>query len=429
VKRALYFWREWAVVGVAVLILALAYRFKGPTTAAAFQDQRVDKPAVTAVPLSPTADVSEPQEVSEFATASPLRAEVPPADGEEAGAISETPPVEPMSDPRQLVASLARLDLGEGITREQAGHWKQQLATLIQQGAAAVPAIREFLAQNQEISFDAARGGEFLGQHSLRAAFFDVLQQIGGPEAEALMLQTLQTTTLPSEIALLAHQVDRQAPGQYRQEILNAAQEALSMSEKGQLPDWDVGPLFKLLQQFGDTSTVATLEQFRSQWSYYATLSLAGMPGGEGVPSLVRQAQDAASGTGMQRELAFQMLAQASAQYPDAAGALLEQARLNQIPDSAWRRIAAGLAGDRYGIGLPPEINPVTRTLRGLKTYHIESGNQNFYSLASGAGLSAAETHQRIALLDQLRAMNLNPAAAAALQAARDSLSVRIAAN
>ena len=418
------------MVGVAVLILALAYRFKGPEAPATFPEQSADKPAVTAVPFSPKVDVFQPQAVSEFATASPLRAEMPPADGEEAGAISETAPVEPTSDPRQLVARLARLDLSDGtITREQAKHWKQQLATLVQKGAAAVPAIREFLALNQELSFKATTGGEFLGQHSLRAAFFDALQQIGGPEAEALMLQTLQTTTLPPEIALLAHQMDQRAPGQYRQEILNAAHEALSMSEKGELPDWDVGPLFQLLQQYGDASTVATLEQFRSQWNYYATMSLAGMPGGEGVPSLVRQAQNAVSGTGTQRELAFQMLAQVSAQYPDAAGALLEQARLNQIPDNAWRRIAAGLAGDQYGIGLPPEINPVTGTLRGLRTYHIESGNQNFYSLASGANRPEAETQRRIALLDQLREMTSNPAAAAALQAARDSLSVRIAAN
>ena len=72
---------------------------------------------------------------------------------------------------------------------------------------------------------------------------------------------------------------------------------------------------------------------------------------------------------------------------------------------------------------------PVTRTLRGLRTYHIESGNQNFYSLVSGANRSEAETQRRLALLDQLRAMTSNPAAAAALQAARDFLSVRIAAN
>ena len=105
-----------------------------------------------------------------------------------------------MLDPQQLVASLAQLDVSAGtITREQADHWKRQLAALVEHGDAAVPAIREFLAQDRETSFEATNGGEFLGQHSLRAAFFDALQQIGGPEAEALMLQTLQTTTLPSE--------------------------------------------------------------------------------------------------------------------------------------------------------------------------------------------------------------------------------------
>ena len=42
------------------------------------------------------------------------------------------------------------------------------------------------------------------------------------------------------------------------------------------------------------------------------------------------------------------MLAQLSSQYSEASTALADMARQNQIPDSAWRAIAAGLAGNQY---------------------------------------------------------------------------------
>src|SRR3989442_9598767 len=42
----------------------------------------------------------------------------------------------------------------------------------------------------------------------------------------------------PSEIALLARTLEQQAPGQYRQETLNAVSEVLAMAEKDQLAGW-----------------------------------------------------------------------------------------------------------------------------------------------------------------------------------------------
>jgi hypothetical protein len=86
------------------------------------------------------------------------------------------------------------------------------------------------------------------------------------------------------------------------------------------------------------------------------------------------------------------MLAQIAGQYPDASAALLDQARANQISDSAWRKIATGLAGDQYQLGTPPgDVTANGAALPGLKTYHIQNGNQNFYSLpvAGDAEISA----------------------------------------
>jgi hypothetical protein len=368
---------------------------------------------------------AEPREVplSQFISDSQRPAVIPPASRSVSAAQSAVPRVEPSPYTRQLVASLTNLDLSHGpINREQAQQWKQGLQTLTQQGLTALPAIREFLEHNQDLNFAAVGGGALLGQSSVRAALIDALQQIGGPEATALMLQTLQTTALPSEIALLARTLEQQAPGQYRQETLNAVSDVLAMADKGQLAGWDVGALFQVLQNYGDATTAAALAPLQSKWNYYATMALAGLPGGEGVPSLIQQVQDAAAGAGGKGALAFQMLAQMATEYPEAGAVLIDQARRNQISDNAWRKIATGLAGDQYQIGMPPEPSALNSSVLGLKTYHIESGNQNFYSLPLNANLPDDQRSQRLALIDQLLAAASSPAAVEALKNARASL-------
>jgi hypothetical protein len=106
---------------------------------------------------------------------------------------------------------------------------------------------------------------------------------------------------------------------------------------------------------------------------------------------------------------------------------LIEQARGNQIPESAWHKIASGLAGDVYGIGLPPGLDPANKPLAGLKTYHLASGNQNFYSIPLTTGVSGDEMQRRRALIEQLLAANSSPAAIQALTAAQSSLATEIA--
>jgi hypothetical protein len=421
--------RMLAILPAAVVILGAGYWYSKVGTA---NSRSVAKPPERA-PVAPlvqqaTEKSTEPQnEPALQVTAAPQSPAVVQAATRTVGATPLSPKrPEPSPLTRELVAGIANLDPARGpITPEQAEQWKQRLGALVQQGAAGVPAIREFLEQNQELSFSACEGGQLLGQPSLRTALIDVLRQIGGPEATSAMLETLQTTTLPSEIALLARYLEERTPGEHRQAILSAAQDVIAMADKDQLPGWDVGTLFHVLQSYGDSSTAAALQQLQSKWNYYATMSLAGMQGGEGVLNLIRQVQDATASS-RKGDLTFQMLAQVATQYPDAASALLEQARLNQIPGSAWRKIVAGLAGDQYGIGLPPNLNPITKTLPGLKGHHVVAGNQNFYSLPLNATLPAEEINDRIALLDQLRGHTQDAAAVQALQTARESLAARI---
>src|SRR6266516_1497578 len=288
--------RPLVYLGIVALALVIGYRWVRST--------RSSPPAPASTLPSPAAQApaaahedAEPREVplSQFISDTRPPAAIP-STGRAVSPVQPTVPrVEPPPYTRQLVASLTNLDFSHGpITREQAQQWKAGLQTLTQQGVTSLPAIREFLEQNQDLNFAAVSGGGLLGQSSMRAALIDALQQIGGPEATALMLQTLQTTALPSEIDLLARNLEQQAPGQYRQETLNAVTEVLAMAEKGQLAGWDVGALFQVLQNHGDATTAEALAQLQSKWNYYATMALAGLPGGEGVPSLIRQVQDAA---------------------------------------------------------------------------------------------------------------------------------------
>src|SRR5262249_9541150 len=144
------------------------------------------------------------------------------------------------------------------LTSEQAGQGKQTLQHLIQQGNTAVPAIREVLDQNRD--WDLGTDNP-LGYPSLRAGLLEALQKGGGPEAQELMLQTLSTTALPSEIARLARYLEQQAPGQFREEIGTAVRETLAQATAGQLRSWDVGPLFQVLQTYGVTGAAADLEK------------------------------------------------------------------------------------------------------------------------------------------------------------------------
>jgi hypothetical protein len=306
------------------------------------------------------------------------------------------------------------------LTAQGAAEWKQNLKSLVAQGESALPAIREFLAKNQDVGFDGPNGQALVGYPTLRAGLFDSLAQIGGPAAMQLMTETLAYTADPTDIAALARALEQQAPGQFRQEALDAARLTLDQVAKGQVTVADVGPLFQVLQTYGDANVATDLAASLSKWPYYATMALAGLPDGQGIPALIQQLQQS-QGTGSEaRNLSLRMLSQLSAQYPDAASALLDQARQNQIPDRAWRQIATGLAGDQFLMALDPSLTaPGSSSVPGLKTYHMQQGNQNFYSLPLAENSQAS---QRLDLINQLLSATSNPAAVAALQNVRDAL-------
>jgi hypothetical protein len=327
--------------------------------------------------------------------------------------------VEPSPATRQLVTSLTQLDLRQGpLTPEKAAEWKQNLQQLTSQGAAAVPAIREFLEKNLDMNFDAGSAG-LLGQSSLRMSFLEALQNIGGPEAIAVSSQIMQTTLDPREIATLAQSLEKQAPGQYGQMAADAARSALAMAGSGQLEGRDVGPLFGVLQQYGGPSVVTELEKFSGQYRYYSTIALANLPDAGGVSALIQMVQDPEAASKGGRSPALQMLAQAGLQSPDAFKVLVEQAQAGQIPSATWLNIAAILAGDKMQIGVPPVES-------GVRSFHLSSGNQNFYTAPDPSVWPPEQVNTYISKIDQLLAVSNNDVAKNALQQSRAALQARL---
>jgi hypothetical protein len=306
------------------------------------------------------------------------------------------------------------------VTAEQALAARQDFERLVAEGPGAIPAMAEFLQKNQDAAFGEA-GAKTAGAASVRAGLLDVLRQIGGPGALEASHEVLKAPSNPLDVALAARNLEEGAPGTYQRETIDAARQMLDQIAEGKVDSKDTGPLFQVLQAYGDASVAEDLEKLVPKWSYYATIALANLPEGEGIPSLVRIAQEPVS-TG-QTKFALQMLAQVSVQYPAANSALLQMAGQNQIPDDAWRVIAEGLAGNQYGFerrlpdnSFPPQSN------RMQGSSDLGPANQTFFSKALPKDSSAAEIALRAGVIDQLLAATSNPASRDVLTQARRRL-------
>ena len=175
--------------------------------------------------------------------------------------------------PAELVARLRALRIAPGAGQSRAARQAiHDFEELIAAGPAALPAIREFLARNEDIDFAAgqARGGrgsvpdEFVLPPSLRFGFFDVVKQIGGAEAETILADILETTGRGAELAWLARALQGTAPNKYREIALAAARALLArpaLAKPGSPLDLnDRDHLFSVLEMYGDTGYVSAAQ-------------------------------------------------------------------------------------------------------------------------------------------------------------------------
>ena len=201
------------------------------------------------------------------------------------------------------------------------------------------------------------------------------------------------------------------------------------MAKEGEIKteETDVGPLFEVLYQYGDERVTPDLVDTLGQWRHYGLISLTHLPEGAGILTLVDLAQSEEQVNSATRPQALVMLAQVSTQWEEARETLIEQARRDQIPDYYWHSIASSLAGETYQVGAKPIGSEWSASKpAGYKGFHTPHGNQNFSSNSSLVDWSVDEIDERIALIDELLAVNSNPAAVDLLQNSRSKLVDRV---
>src|SRR4051812_45676588 len=115
------------------------------------------------------------------------------------------------STPAEIIEKLKAAKLGNSSRNIRIAI--AQFESLIDAGTNALPAIREFLMQNQDVAYDSQGLGrskgsriqtDFVVPPSLRFGLFDAAKQIGGPDAEKLLGEVLSTTGRAVEVAYLA---------------------------------------------------------------------------------------------------------------------------------------------------------------------------------------------------------------------------------
>jgi hypothetical protein len=384
-----------ADIGIVVVMLMVA------TIGFKSLKKSTESTGSTPVTVAPEAKGQPVRETMAVRDAAPHDAATSPA------TVEAAPPQKTLSL-NPLVAELMELSGTHGpITPAQAERFKQILAALVQQGAASVPAIQELLKQGMDYRYIDVSGGDQLGFPSLRASLFDVLKQIGGPEAQAAMLQTLQTTASPAEVLELAKNLEMVAPGLYSDQIQKTARDALNTAMANQAANVEIGPIFHLLQMYG-ANTIADASKVDPN-GFYNAVAMANQPNGQGLPSLIQMAQNS---SGSSQSIATEMIAQLASQNSQALNTLVQMAQNGQIPNNIWMRLAPILGGDQYQLA--------SGAAQNASSASANTGDQN-YAIVNTA-TTADQINQRIAMIQNL--LSYVPQDSAGANALRHELDV-----
>ena len=156
--------------------------------------------------------------------------------------------------------------------------------SLLEQGEAAVPHIREFLKKMEDVDFAVQKSPkdksselnywrtrmvhgplDFEQPPSLRIGLIDILSEIGGSQAEDVLVELLSTTGRGFEIAYTAKKLQRWLGKEaYRDEALGAAYELLQ--EPIEIPNGDKFDaasrqyLFMVLEMYDDKTFIQTAQ-------------------------------------------------------------------------------------------------------------------------------------------------------------------------
>jgi len=319
----------------------------------------------------------------------------------------------------------------EVITPAGARYIKRSFRDLEKRGAAAVPAIGDFLREGEDVNFAKMSGGQLVGHRTLRQAMIATLGKIGGSEAVAVSLEQVRRTTEPIEMVMLARSLEKEEPGVHSEAVIEAISDALKWAEQSPArASPDVGPLFDLLRGYRGEQAVALLERSATEWGEYALIALADLPEGAGIPSLTALAK-AADPAVANPVLPFRILAQATVEYGEAGDALVDLARAGRIPDEVWGAMAEALQGkhlrwsSKMFDGTPILESDTTASDRRSplwKNYYIEWLNVRYEQDVVSEDWSDERVEHQLALIGDLGEATSSPAAVQALQHARESL-------
>jgi len=303
------------------------------------------------------------------------------------------------------------------IPPEDAESIRRTLRLLVQQGEMAVPTIQEFLEAVEYTEFVESNNENSVNYESIELALIDTLSQIGGDQALDIMLQRLQATTEPEEIALLAKGVEMNAPGEYRDEILNSARKLMTMASEDQNQvGHNILAVAQVFAVYGDEGVVKNIEELYPKWKTFSMMVLSELPEEAGIPSLTRIVEDPEKDLN-EKNYAWRMLAQASRVSPEASTAIIDAAWTNQIKPNDFIRIAETLGGKEYRL-LDPELL-ARKTAVGMKSGNLPVTQLN---LSAPRSWSDAEIDQRLDLIDRLLETKPEPTVVNALQNAKTSL-------
>jgi hypothetical protein len=168
--------------------------------------------------------------------------------------------------PQELLDELFTIQVAPGPGQARAQYRIMSLLDqLAQAGSSALLAIRQFLDSNRDVAYAEAGGNNgrngsrnALLPPSLRFGVFDVVRQIGGPDAEQVLADSLTNTGRGAELAYLSQLLEGASPGKYRDVALLAARSLLA---SGKISDpAERNQLYDVMRQFKDTSYVSTAQ-------------------------------------------------------------------------------------------------------------------------------------------------------------------------
>lgn len=250
-----------------------------------------------------------------------------------------------------------------------------QLQLLADCGPEALPPIRQFLKANQDLDYSqdvlnaagerVGRSGQaawtarspartdFLVPPSLRLGLIDVLAQIGGDEAMAILAETLDTTGRGVEVAHIARILQADAPGRFRDASLKAAKDLLSnpipAGAPNRIDENARAYLYQVLALHQDTSFAATaqgqLVSPEGRVDRQALEYLSGTFKEEAVPALYEACRNPKLTNQAERAVLVDAVLAFAGSNPQANQLLTDTLRRDDIPAGVRAFTIQGLAG------------------------------------------------------------------------------------